>query len=147
MPTPFESAQLILTLYEQRREETMRKARDFWAMFDPETMDDFMATMFGPQSGYVRMVMSYWDMAASLVLNGAIDSKMFQDSTGEYLVVYAKIEKLLPQIREKWNNPAFLASLEKFVMSLPDARNQVDAMGIRIKAMIAARKAAAAGAA
>ena len=147
MPTPFESAQLILTLYEQRREETMRKARDFWAMFDPETMDDFMATMFGPQSGYVRMVMSYWDMAASLVLNGAIDSKMFQDSTGEYLVVYAKIEKLLPQIREKWNNPNFLASLEKFVMSLPDARNQVDAMGIRIKAMIAARKAAAAGAA
>jgi len=48
MPTPFESAQLILTLYEQRREETMRKARDFWVTFDPQTADDFMAVMMGP---------------------------------------------------------------------------------------------------
>ena len=143
MPTPFESAQLILTLYEQRREETMRKARDFWAMFDPQTFEEYSAAMFGPQSGYIRMVLSYWDMAASLVENGAIDRKMFQDSTSEYLVVFAKIEPLLPAIRQNWGNPGFLAHLERFALSLPDARTQIDAMGARIKYMIAARKAAA----
>jgi len=143
MPTPFESAQLILTLYEQRREATMRKARDFWVMFDPETADDFGAAMMGPDSGYIRMVLGYWEMAASLVENGAIDRKMFQDSTGEYLVVFAKIERLLPGLREKFNNPGLAGHLERLALSLPDARQQIDAMRARIKGVIAARKAAA----
>lgn len=121
----------------------MRKARDFWATFDPATVDDFTAAMFGPQSAYVRMVLGYWDMAASLVENGAIDRKMFQDSTGEYLVVFTKIEPILPAIREKWNNANFLKHLESLTMSLPDARRQIDTMKERIKYMIAARKAAA----
>jgi len=142
MPTPFESAQLILTLYEQRREETMRKARDFWAMFDPQTLEEFTAAMFGPQSGYVRMVLGYWDMAASLVENGAIDRKMFQDATGEYLVVYTKMEPIIPALRAQWGNPNFLKHLESLTMSLPDARQQIDAMKERMKYMMAARKAA-----
>jgi hypothetical protein len=144
MPTPFESAQLILTLYEQRREETMRKARDFWVLFNPETVEDFMGAMMGPNSGYIRMVLGYWDMAASLVENGAIDRKMFQDATSEYLVVFAKIEPLLPGLREKFNNPNMAAHLENLAMSLPDARQKIDAVGARIKGLIAARKAAAA---
>lgn len=143
MPTPFESAQLILTLYEQRREETMRKARDFWATFDPQTFEEFTATMFGPHSAYVRMVLGYWDMAASLVENGAIDRKMFQDSTSEYLVVFSKMESILPTIRGQWGNPNFLKHLENLTMSLPDARQQIDTMKERMKYMIAARKAAA----
>jgi hypothetical protein len=143
MPTPFESAQLILTLYEQRREETMRKARDFWATFDPQTVEDFLSTMAGPQSGYLRMVLGYWEMAASLVENGAIDRKMFQESTSEYLVVYAKIEPLLPALREKFNSPNTAKNLQSLALSLPDARKQIDAMAARIKGMIAARKAAA----
>jgi hypothetical protein len=144
MPTPFESAQLILTLYEQRREETMRKARDFWVMFDPETVEDFMAAGTGPQSGMVRMVIGYWEMAASLVENGAIDRKMFCDSGTEFLVVFGKIEPLLPAIREKFNNPNFAVNLERLALSLPDARQQIDGMRARIKGLIAARKAAAA---
>jgi hypothetical protein len=143
MPTPFESAQLILTLYEQRREATMRKARDFWVMFDPTTVEDFMGAMMGPDSGYIRMVLGYWDMAASLVENGAIDRKMFQDSTQEYLVVFAKVEPLLPALREKFSNPKMAAHLESLAMSLPDARQQLDAISARIKGVIAARRAAA----
>ena len=141
MPTPFESAQLILTLYEQRREATMRKAREFWATFGPQTEDEFAAAMFGPNAAYIRMVLGYWDMAASLVENGAIDRKMFQDSTQEYLVVYTKMEALLPKLREKFGNPGFLAHLEKLTLSLPDARNQIDAMAARMKWMMAARAA------
>jgi hypothetical protein len=146
MATPFESAQLILTLYEQRREETMRKARDFWLMFDPQTVDEFSGAMMGPQSGYIRMVLGYWEMAASLVENGAIDRRMFQDSTAEYLVVYAKIEPLLPALREKFNNPNMASNLQKLALSLPDARTQIDAMAARIKGVIAARNAAASAA-
>jgi hypothetical protein len=142
MPTPFESAQLILTLYEQRREETMRKARDFWATFDPQNEEEFMAAMMSPQGAYVRQVLSYWDMAASLVENGAIDRKMFQDSTSEYLVVFTKIEPVLPAVRANYT-PTFLQHLERLVLSLPDARKQIDDMAARMKKMIAVRKAAA----
>jgi hypothetical protein len=143
MPTPFESAQLILTLYEQRREETMRKARDWWVGFDPQTVDEFSAAMMGPQSGYIRMVIGYWEMAASLVENGAIDRKMFQDSTAEYVVVFAKIEPLLPALRERFSNPGLAKHLQSLALSLPDARKQIDATAARIRSVAAARKAAA----
>jgi hypothetical protein len=142
MPTPFESATLILTLYEQRREETMRKARDFFVTFDPRTAEEFMAGMFGPQGGYVRMVVSYWEQAASLVANGAIDEKMFRDANGEYILVFARIEPFLPQLREAFGNPGFAAHLEKLTLSLPDARARIDGTVARIRAMLAARAAA-----
>jgi hypothetical protein len=142
MPTPFESAQLILTLYDQRREETMRKARDFFLTFDPRTVEDYMAAMMGPQGAYVRQVISYWDMAASLVRNGAIDSKMFMDVSGECIVVFGKVEPFIPQLREVFGNPAFLEHLEWLVLSIPDARNRIDSVRDRIRAMIAARNAA-----
>lgn len=144
MPTPFESAQLILTLYEQRREETMRKARDFWVTFEPETVEDFLAAMFGTQGAYVRQVLGYWEMAASFVENGAIDRKMFYDSSMEFLVVYAKIEHLLPALREGMGNPTAWSKLESLANGLPDARTQIDGMKARIKGMLANRKAAAA---
>ncbi len=102
-----------------------------------------MGAMMGPDSGYIRMVLGYWDMAASLVENGAIDRKMFQDSTQEYLVVFAKVEPLLPALREKFSNPKMAAHLESLAMSLPDARQQLDAISARIKGVIAARRAAA----
>src|SRR5438105_3896576 len=118
MPTPFESAQLILTLYDQRREEVMRKARDFFFTFDPRSFEEFMAGFMGPNSAYVRMVITYWEMATSLVLNGAIDAKMFEDANGEFVVVFGRIEPFLPQIREMFG-PAFAKNLEAFTLSIP----------------------------
>ena len=106
MPTPFESATLILDLYEKRREPLMREARDFFVTFDPQAFDEFKAGLFGPKSAYIRMVMSYWDMAASFVNNGAIDGKMFLEATGEFILVFGRLEPLLPQIREMFGNPA-----------------------------------------
>jgi hypothetical protein len=143
MPTPFESAQLILSLYETRREETMRKARDFFFGFDPQSFQEVVAGMMGPEGAYVRMVISYWDMAASFVENGAIDRKMFLDANGEYMFVFAKIEPFLAQLREMFGNPGFAAHLESLVMGLPDARARVDSTRARIKTMLAARAAAA----
>jgi len=142
MPTPFESAQLILSLYETRREETMRKARDFFFGFSPANFEEFMAGMAGPNSAYIRMVMSYWEMAASFVQNGAIDKKMFTDANGEFLIVFAKLEPILAEARAKMY-PGFLTQLEALAMSLPNARETIDATRERIRAMAAARTAQA----
>src|SRR4051812_37582786 len=87
-------AELILKLYDLRREETMRQARDwFFRDFNPETIADFNATLFGEHSGHMRMVMSYWDMAAALVNHGAISLDLFTDTNGEYIGVFSKLEK------------------------------------------------------
>jgi hypothetical protein len=143
MPTPAESATLLLTLYDLRREETMRKARDFFATFNPKTIEDVMGVMMTPQGAYVRMVVGYWDMAASLVLNGAIDSKMFLDANGEFIVVFAKIEPFLPQLRQILPNPDFLKSLETLTLSIPDARKRIDKVLEFFRNMVAQRNAAA----
>ena len=85
------------------------------------------------------MVLSYWDMAASLVVNGAIDQKMFNDANGEHLVVFGKIEALIPTLRETMGDPNAWKNLETVALSGPDARRNIDAIKARIKAMLAAR--------
>jgi hypothetical protein len=82
-------------------------------------------------------------MAASFVLHGAIDRDMFFDANGEYLLMYAKIEPFLPQLREVMVSPAYLKSLEMLCMSLPDARNRIDSTRERIRAILAKRAASA----
>jgi hypothetical protein len=145
MATKYESAKLILELYDLRRETKMREARDFWFTFNPETIEDLMAGMGSPQGGYVRMVLSYWDMAASLVVNDAIDAKMFNDANGEHLVVFGKIEAIMPKFREVMGSPNAWKNLETVALSGPDARKNIDAIKARIKGMLAARAAAANG--
>jgi hypothetical protein len=119
-----DEAGLILKLYELRREETMRKARDwYFREFNPETVAEFKAAMFGPNSGRLRMVVSYWDMAASLVHNGAISMEMFNDANGEQIGVFAKIEPLLSEIRVV-TYPQFAAHLEKLIDATPGGRER-----------------------
>ncbi|HEX6895180.1 MAG TPA: hypothetical protein VF146_07900, partial [Bryobacteraceae bacterium] len=95
-----DEAGLILKLYELRREETMRKARDwYFREFNPQSIADFGNAIMGEHSGHVRMVVTYWDMAAALVNNGAISLELFNDVNGEHLGTFAKIEPLLPEFR------------------------------------------------
>ncbi len=144
MATQYESARIILELYNLRREEKMREARNFWITFSPETMDDLMAGMAGPNGAYIRMVISYWDMACSLVVNGAIDPKMFNDANGEHLVVFGKVEAIIPKFRETMGDPNAWKNLETVALATPDARTRIDGIKARIKAMLAARAAASA---
>ncbi|HMQ03709.1 MAG TPA: hypothetical protein PKD26_07325 [Pyrinomonadaceae bacterium] len=117
----FESAELILKLYDLRREATMRKARDWMFTFNPETAEEFEQTMMDPEvGGYLRMVTSYWDMAAALVNHGAIKASMFNDTVGEHIMVFAKIEPLLEELREKWEMPDAFSNLEKVIMDRKD---------------------------
>ena len=126
MSTPYESATLINRLYELRREETMREARGWYVReFHAASADDILQTLGSAHSGHYRMVTSYWDMAASFVLNQAIDEKMFNDANGEHLIVFAKIEPVLQEYREKVGNPSYLRSLERLTMRRPNAKEQM----------------------
>src|ERR1041384_8387181 len=96
-------ADLILKLYDLRREETMRKARDWMIRFNPESMQDILDAVMNEQhSAYFRMVTSYWEMAAALVNHGAIDEQMFNDTNGEHLAVFAKIQPHLAEMRAQF---------------------------------------------
>ncbi len=116
-----EEAGLILKLYELRREDTMRKARDwYFREFNPQSMADFNSAMFGDHSAHLRMVVTYWDMAAALVNNGAISPELFDDSNGEHIGVFAKYELLLGEIRAAYG-PKFSANLEKLIDAMPES--------------------------
>src|SRR5271169_4949939 len=130
-----EEADLILKLYELRREETMRKARDwYFREFNPQSMAEFSAAIFGEHSGYVRMVVTYWDMAAALVNRGAISLELFADANGEHIGTFAKIEPLLGEIR-KALGPQFAVNLEKLIDATPNGRTRVAATREQMKAM------------
>ncbi len=132
-----DEAGLILKLYELRREETMRKARDwFFTEFHPQSLADFNAAMFSEHSGHLRMVVSYWDMAAALVHNEAIGLQFFHDCNGEQIGVFAKLEPLLPDIRAAYS-PRFAANLEKLIDATPDGRKLVAAHREQMKAVMA----------
>ena len=147
MPKKQEEAGLILKLYELRREDTMRKARDWYFRdFNPESIADFTEAMFGEHSGHLRMVVSYWDMAAALVNDGAIGLDLFNSANGEHIGVFSKIEPLLGEIRSAYA-PQFAANLEKLIDATPDGRNRTAKARERFKAMrdqITARQAKAA---
>ena len=147
----YKDADLILKLYDLRREKTMRDARTWYFTFNPQSPKDFMDVLTSDKSGYFRMVTSYWDMGCSLVNNGAIDADMFNDANGEHIFVYAKIEPFLPTLREVMGNPSYLAHLEKTVKELPNCEARLAAVRERMQKIIeiylqrAAAQAAAAG--
>ena len=128
-----ESASLILKLYDLRREPVMREARNWFFSFNPTTAAEYMEAMMGPNSGYLRMVISYWDMAASLVNNGAIDEQMFNDANGEHLFVFAKIEPILEELRTQWQQPDMLKNYEAIVRRVPENKEKLAAIRERIK--------------
>ncbi len=146
MSTKYESADLILRLYDLRREATMREARQWMAYFNPESAQDVLDVLMGEHSARFRQVMSYWDMAASLVLNGAIDEQMFDDANGEHLFHFAKIEPYLEELRGKLGPASRLVPhLERLVMSKPDAKERLEQLRQMGRA-VAARRAQAANA-
>jgi hypothetical protein len=141
--TAVDSATLILKLYELRREPVMREARNFMLTFDPKSIEDYMAGMMGPNSAHIRMVTSYWEMACSFVVNGAIDAAMFDETQGEHILVFGKVEPFLAEIRGAMGNPNVFKSLEYVCTSAPGGLERVRSSVARIRGMMAARAAAA----
>jgi hypothetical protein len=131
MSTEHESMMGILKLYELRSEGTMRKARDWFTTgFYPESAQDILNVLVGEHSAEFRMVASYWDMAAAFVILGAIDDEMFNAINTEHVVVYAKLEPFLAELRAMPGVPPYLylKHLEPVVLRMPDAQERVAAM-------------------
>ena len=126
-------ADLILKLYDLRRETVMREARNWFFSFNPTTTAEYMEAMMGEHSGHLRMVISYWEMAASLVNNGAIDETMFNDANGEHMFVFAKIEPILAELRQQWNQPEMLKHYETLVRRVPNNEQILSDIRARIK--------------
>jgi hypothetical protein len=130
-----EEAALILKLYDLRREEVMRKARAWYVRdFNPTNIEDFMQVMTSENGSYLRMVVSYWDMAAALVNEGAISLPMFDKANAEHIVIFCKIDKILPDIRATIA-PHFARSLETLIDAVPEGRQRVAATRDRLAAM------------
>ena len=75
--------------------------------------------------GYLRMVTSYWDMAAAMVNHGAIDADLFNETVGEHVMVFAKVEPFLAELREKFQNPEAFKNLEKVILDAPNGAEKL----------------------
>jgi hypothetical protein len=135
-----EQAELILHLYELRTEETMRKARHWFAFeFWPTSADDFFAVMndfASPHNAYFRQVHSYWEMAAAFVLHGALSADLFFDTNGENLFLMSKLVPFIQEIRAK--NAGIFAKTQKLVDADPVIQQRLASMVERNKATAAA---------
>ena len=106
----------ILKLYELRGEALMREARAwFFSEFAPRSGKEIVRLMLSGerQSAFYRMVASHWEVAASFVNNGGIDERLFLEGNSEHVVVYAKLQPFLAEVREIMGEPDYLANLER----------------------------------
>src|SRR5215469_538963 len=141
MPSPFESAQLNLQLFDLRREPVLREARAwFLADFNPETIADLMAAATGERNASFRMVLGYWDMAASLVSSGAIDVNSFLAAHTEIVGTFSKIHPFVAEMRSAVGEAGFLKHMEAVVMAAPDAEATLKRRRERLLAMARMRK-------
>ena len=124
-------AELILKLYDLRREAEMRKARHWWfADFWPDNADDFMKVALAPgtqENNWLRQVGGYWDLAASLVVHGVLSEALFLEPSfsGEMFFVFGKIHPFLKELREKLQSPYMMANIEKVIKNSKTGRERL----------------------
>ncbi|MFZ0805680.1 MAG: hypothetical protein WAN03_05840 [Candidatus Sulfotelmatobacter sp.] len=141
-------AQLILQLYDLRREAELRKARNWWLTeFWPANADDFakVAMAMGTQeSAWLRQAAGYWSMAAGLVLHGTLNSDIFlhPSNSGEMYFILAKIHPFLKELREKMGDPNLFGNIEKVISSSKFGRERLQWTLKRVAALREKRAAA-----
>jgi hypothetical protein len=133
-------AQLILQLYDLRREPEMRKARHWWMTeFWPNNADDFMkvAWAMGTQeNNWLRQVGGYWNMAATFVLQGALNEQLFLRPavSGEMFFIFAKIHPFIKELREKLGDPEGFGDMERVIMKTKWGRERLKFIEKRVAA-------------
>ena len=112
----YDDVNLVIKLYELRRESRMRDARRWFATsFKVKTLEEFQALCppgSEPNASY-RMVVTYWDMVASFLTSGVVNQDLFFQSGGELLFVWERIRDVVPALREAYSNPAQYRNLEQ----------------------------------
>src|SRR5258708_7593618 len=125
----YEDTKLILRLYELRREEQMRRARAwFLNSFKATTVEEYQALCSpgSDQDAYFRMLVTYWDMAASFVTSGVLHQDLFLEGGNELLFVWEKMKFLVPTWRPFMGNPKYLTSLEAVAQAAVDRKKRPD---------------------
>jgi hypothetical protein len=121
-------AELIIKLYDLRREAELRKARNWWLVnFWPESADDFMkigGALGTQENNWLRQVAGYWSMVASLTLAGTVNQELVLDPSfsGEMFFIFAKVKPFLGELRTKMKNPRMFANVEKVINSSKQGR-------------------------
>ena len=144
-PRPASEAQLILNLYELRREAVMREARSYvGGEFMPKSVEEFVAlvTEGGKHSGFILQVYGYWDMVAAFVLHDALSASLVYDTCQEMYFQYAKIQPYLSGFRLQMNLPEFLISIERVVEGSVQGCARLETMRKNLRAIAEARVAA-----
>ena len=142
-------AQLILQLYDLRREAEMRKARHWWTQeFFPESADDVLkviSAMGSQENNWLRQVGGYWGIVASFVLSGALNEELFLNPafSGEMFLIFAKLQPFLFELREKMGDPNMFLSIEKALSRTEWGRDRMSFMRKRVETMRERRKARA----
>ena len=122
-------AQLILQLYDLRREAEIRKARNWWLVtFWPESAEDFMkigAALGTQENNWLRQVGGYWSMVASLTLAGTVNQELVLDPSfsGEMFFIFAKVKPFLEELRAKMKSPRMFANIEKLINNSKQGRD------------------------
>ena len=122
-----DSASVVLKLYELRRDAEMRYAREWYmTKFHPKSAEEIVKLLLESFEGsrQYRMVSSYWDMAASLVINGAIDRDVFLGANTEHVAVYARVHPFLTEVQKIYRE-TYLKQLQTLVLSMPDAEKLI----------------------
>ena len=123
-----QAAQVVLKLYELRTEPALRQARAWFAFeFHPTSARDVLSAWLGPghASAPYRMVTTYWDMAASLVVQGAIPAEMFNEANTEHIAFYAKLRPYLAEVRAASGYPDYLLNIERVIGMLPEPEERL----------------------
>ncbi|HEY7783250.1 MAG TPA: hypothetical protein VIB00_00910 [Pyrinomonadaceae bacterium] len=118
-----------IELYKIRTEPLMREARAWFATeFEPQSGREIVQLMLSgqKQSAFYRMVASYWETAASFVNNGGIDEKIFLEANTEHVLVYAKMQPFLAEIRELIREPDYFMHLERLVMNVENVETKLE---------------------
>jgi len=137
-------AQVVLQLYDLRRESVLRAARKFAVSeFWPQSYDEFKAVLtdFGTEhNAWMRQCLTYWDLAAALVVQGALDEPLFYETNNELYYLAAKYGPHLAQFKKEMGNPEFMHNFETLAAK-PYARGRIKYLRSRIDARYAALKA------
>jgi hypothetical protein len=134
-------AQLILQLYDLRREAEMRKARNWWVtQFWPRTADDFIKVAWAmgtPENNWLRQVSGYWGIVASFVLEGVLNEDLFLKPafSGEMFLMYAKLHPFIPELREKLADPEYFGDIEEAITRTKWGRKRLEFMIKRVEMM------------
>ena len=137
-------AELIVRLYEIRRDTGLRTARDYvGGEFKPKSVDEFVSLVKdgGKQSGHVLQVYGYWDMVSAFALHGALDPGLLYDVGQEMYFQWAKIAPFLAEFREKMGLPEWMRNIERVVDGSAEGRSRLQTMRRNLEEMARLRGA------